>query len=225
MPFSKLDLNEAFHQPKLHSESCYVTVFQTEDHIKQYKQLLLGINSAPEELQHVLQILADIENAVNIVDNIVFRKSDDEHDNGLNKVLKCLAENNITLNIKKCEFDKESIEYYGYVFSKDGMKPALNKIDALKNAVYSIDIMSLWSFLGLTNYLTWFIPNYSTLIYLLDTFTKESSNFIWTGHCEKAFDILKDILTSDSCIQYFDEKKPVEGCVCYIFASLFFRSK
>ena len=143
LPFSKLDLNEAFHQPKLHSESCYVMVFQTEDHIKQYKQLLLGINSAPEELQHVLQILADIENAVNIVDNIVFRKSDDEHDNGLNKVLKCLAENNITLNIKKCEFDKESIEYYGYVFSKDGMKPALNKIDALKNAVYSIDIMSL----------------------------------------------------------------------------------
>ena len=65
--------------------------------------------------------------------------------------MKCLAENNITLNIKKCEFDKQSIEYYGYVFSKDGMKPASNEIDALENAVHPIDIKSVRSFLGLTN--------------------------------------------------------------------------
>ena len=55
-------------------------------------------------------------------------KSVDEHDDGLNKVSKRLAENNITLNIKKGEFDRESIKYYGYVFSKDGMKPAVRSM-------------------------------------------------------------------------------------------------
>ena len=47
-----------------------------------YKRLLLGINSAPEELQHVLQtLLADMGNTVNVVDHvIVFKKSDEEHD-------------------------------------------------------------------------------------------------------------------------------------------------
>ena len=90
-------------------------------------------------MQHALEtLLADIENAVNIADDIiVFGKSDVEHDDGLNKVIKRLAENSITLNIKKYEFDKES---YGYVFSKDGLKPAPNKIDALKNVVHPLDI-------------------------------------------------------------------------------------
>ena len=60
----------------------------------------------------------------------------------MNKVLKRLAENNATLNIKKSEFDRESIEYYGYVFSKNGMKPALSKTDALKTAAYPTDIKS-----------------------------------------------------------------------------------
>ena len=79
--FSKLDLNQAFHQLELEPESHYITNFQTEDQIKQYKRLLLGIHSAPEELQHTLQtLLADIRNAVNIAGNIVvFGKSVDEH--------------------------------------------------------------------------------------------------------------------------------------------------
>ena len=89
------------------------------------------------------------------------------------------------------------------------MKPAPSKIDALKNAVHTIDIKPAWSFLGLINYLKWFIPNYSALTYPLRTLTAKNSDFIWIGSCEKAFDTLKNILASDSCIQYFDEKKPV----------------
>ena len=55
-------------------------------------------------MQHALQtLLADIGNAANIADDIiVFGKNDGEYDDGLNKVLKRLAESNITLNIKKC---------------------------------------------------------------------------------------------------------------------------
>ena len=198
----KLNLNKAFHQLKLDPESRYITSFQTEDRIKRYKRLLLGINSAPEELQHTLQtLLADIGNAVNIGDDIiVFGKSVDEHGDGLNKVFKRFAENNITLNTKKYEIDRESIECYGYVFSKDGMRPVPSKIDALKNAAHPADIKSVRSFVGLTNYLKRFIPNYSTLTCPLRTLTKKNSDFVWTSDCEKAFDTLKNILTSDSCI-------------------------
>ena len=46
------------------------------------------------------------------------------------------------------------------------------------------------------------------LTYPLRTLTAKNSDFIWIGNCEKVFDTLKNILTSDSCIQYYDEKKP-----------------
>ena len=92
------------------------------------------------------------------------------------------------------------------------MKPAPSKIDALKNSAHPTDIKSARSFLVLTNYLKRFIPDYNTLTCPLCTLTKNNSDFIWTSDCEKAFDTLKNIFTSDSCIQYFDEKKPVILC-------------
>ena len=72
---------------------------------------MLGINSTPEELQHVLQtlLLADMGNAVNVVDHvIVFKKSDEERASV--RIIKRLVENKIILNIQKCEFVKEGIE-------------------------------------------------------------------------------------------------------------------
>ena len=109
--FPKLDSNKAFYQLELDPEQRYIRAFQTEDCIKRYKRLLLGINSVPEELQYTLEtLLADIKNGVNIADDIIaFGKSDNEHNDGLNKNLKRLVESNITLNIKKCEFNKESL--------------------------------------------------------------------------------------------------------------------
>ena len=82
------------------------------------------------------------------------------------------------------------------------MKLAPNKINALKNAV----TQQIQSFLGLTNYLKLFIPDYITLTCPLRAHTKKS---LFGLAIKKAFDALKNILTSDSCIQYFDEKEPV----------------
>ena len=70
--FTKLDLNSAFHQLELHEDSRYITAFQTEDHIKRFKRLIFGLNSASEQLQHYLQIkLADIPGAINIAEGIL----------------------------------------------------------------------------------------------------------------------------------------------------------
>ena len=50
--FTKLDLNSAFHQLELHEDCRYITIFQTKDRIKRFKLLILGLNSASEQLQH-----------------------------------------------------------------------------------------------------------------------------------------------------------------------------
>ena len=80
--FAKLDLSSAFRQLELHEDSRYITAFQTEDRIKRFKRLILGLNSASEQLQHYSQItLADIPGAINIVDDIlIFAGSITEHD-------------------------------------------------------------------------------------------------------------------------------------------------
>ena len=80
--FSKLDLNMAFHQVELASESRDITTFAGPNGLYRYKRLLFGVNMATENFQHIIwQILKDFPGAHNIHDDIrVTGASEDEHD-------------------------------------------------------------------------------------------------------------------------------------------------
>ena len=84
-------------------------------------------------MQHYLQItLADIPGAINIADDIlIFARSIIEYDEILKNVFQRLQAKGLTLNLSKCNFSKEHLEYFGFIFSKAGMKPSYSKINAL----------------------------------------------------------------------------------------------
>ena len=54
------------------------------------------------------------------------------------------------------------------------------------------------SFLGLSGYYSWFIPNYATIAVPLTNMTRKSEpeKVIWTPQCTKAFSKLKELLLS-----------------------------
>lgn len=207
--FSKLDMNSAFHQLELEPASRYITAFQTEDRVKRFKRLLFGLNSAPEELQHVLRsILADIPGATNIADDIlVYGKTQEEHDIALEKTLEALAKKGATLNLRKCVFNKRNLEYFGYVFSDEGMRPSESKVRALKELSRPENACAVRSFLGFTNYLKRFVPDYSTLTHPLRQLIKKDVPFEWTDECENSFTSIVNSLSDKSNLAYFDEKK------------------
>ncbi|CAB3994280.1 Hypothetical predicted protein [Paramuricea clavata] len=53
--FSKVDLTAAFHQLLLDEKSQSLTTFHTHKGLMQYKRLCVGVNSAPEQFQYVIQ--------------------------------------------------------------------------------------------------------------------------------------------------------------------------
>ena len=50
---------------------------------------------------------------------IVFGKTQAEHDTALDAVCKRLSNVNLTCNEKKCEFDKPSLTFFGFVLTGD----------------------------------------------------------------------------------------------------------
>ena len=84
-------------------------------------------------MQHYLQItLADIPGAINIADDfLIFAESITEHDEILKHVFQILQAKGLTLNLSKCIFSKEHLEYFGFIFSKAGMRPSYSKIKML----------------------------------------------------------------------------------------------
>ena len=60
-----------------------------------------------------------------------------DHDECLGRVIDRPKEKGITFNPEKCEFNKESSRYYVLIFSKFGVSPDPDKVNAIKVAPYS----------------------------------------------------------------------------------------
>lgn len=207
--FSKLDLNAGYHQLELHPESRNITTFSTHVGLRRYKRLSFGISSAAEVFQNTLSTaLEGLSGVRNISDDIiVFGENQLEHDKNLEAVFKRLSERTLTLNKDKCEFNKSQLEVYGYVFGANGISADPRKVDAIKTAEIPKNVSEVRSFLGMTNYVKRFIPNYSTITAPLRDLTKNNVNFEWGKNQQESFETLKRDLTSDKVMVYFDATK------------------
>ena len=210
--FSKLDLRAGYHQLTLAPESRYITTFATHKGLRRYARLNLGTNSASEIFQMVInELIRDIPEALNISDDvIVFGKTQAEHDAALQAVFRKFAEVNLTLNKKKCEFNKKSITFFGFVFSGQGISPDPKKVEAIKNAKPPTTTSGVRSFLGMATYCAKFIPNFSDTSEPLRELTKKDAKFQWSERHEQSFNKIKELLASAKVMAYFDPNKETE---------------
>ena len=99
-------------------------------------RLSFSINAAAEKFQNVIgSAISDIPNVKNISDDvIIYRVNVRERDKALHGVLARFQELNLTLHKNKCRFDMPRIEFFGIVFSGQGMSADPAKIEAIKRA-------------------------------------------------------------------------------------------
>ena len=79
-----------YHQIELDQKSRPITTFATPIGLRRYKRLSLGVNSAAECYQHILEqrVLRELKGARNISDDvIVWGKSPEEHNQNLEGLL------------------------------------------------------------------------------------------------------------------------------------------
>ncbi|XP_062557033.1 uncharacterized protein K02A2.6-like [Armigeres subalbatus] len=120
--FSKLDLSNAFYHLELSEESRDLTTFLAEDGMYRFTRLMFGVNCAPEIFQREMaRILKDIDNVIVFIDDIlIFSDSLEGLRATVAKVLQILKDNNLTLNMKKCEFDQTRLKFLGHELDSDG---------------------------------------------------------------------------------------------------------
>ena len=207
--FSKLDLNQGYHQLELHEDSRYITTFSTHVGLRRYKRLSFGISSAAEIFQNVIrELLSDIKGATNIADDIlIFAETQAEHDRILRTVLERLQSRNLTLNIDKCRFNKSNLNYFGYIFSEKGVSPDPKKVQAIKNAERPCNASEVRSFLGMSNYCSMFISDLSTISKPLRDLTKQDAQWKWGAAQEQSFAEIKNRLSGSEVMAYFDPRK------------------
>ncbi|XP_055522439.1 uncharacterized protein LOC129716628 [Wyeomyia smithii] len=120
---------------ELAEESRDITTFVTNWGLFRYTRLLFGVNYAPQFFQHLMEsILSDCRNTVVFINDIlIWGAFEAEHDEAVKKTLSVLASHGLSLNINKCKFKKQQIEFLGHNSSPDGVLPSEAKITAMSS--------------------------------------------------------------------------------------------
>ena len=161
---------------------------------------------------------------INISDDIlVFGRNQKDHDQNLEKSFKKAKEKEITFNKNKCEFDKDKCLYYGMVFSKEGASPDPMKGEAIKQAEPPCNTKELNSFLCTVQYNAKFMESYALQTNVLRALVRADVSK-WEEKHQEAFEALKNALSADTVLAYFDpaadHEVHVDGCPLGISATL-----
>ena len=204
--FWTIDLNKGYHQLELHVESRPITTFTTHKGLFRYKRLCFGVNSAAEIFQRkIADMLQGIEGVKNMSDDIIiFAKSEAEHDEILRKVLKCMEVNNVTANAEKSKFKQKSVTYFGHIFSGKGIRPTPEKVAAMVNADAPKNASEVRSLLGMAQYVSHFVANFSSIVAPLRQLTHQNERFRWKAKEKESFENLKQVIAEAQATEYFD---------------------
>lgn len=121
-------------------------------------------------------------------------------------VLNRLKNLNFVVNEEKSKFDVASVVFLGHVIDGNGIRPEKSKVEAIKRFRKPKTIAELQSFLGLATYVGKFVPHLSTLTTKLRDLIKTNSLATWNQDHDKALIQIKESLSDETHLGFFDPK-------------------
>lgn len=223
--FTVLDAKTSFWQVPLDEQSSKLTTFHTPLGRYRYLRMPYGISSGSEVFQRTMETLFEGYPCEIIVDDLLVAGKDlEEHDEKLEKVMKRVREVGLKLNKAKCRFRQSQVSYVGHLITDKGIKPDPEKVTAITEIPVPEGTADLQRFLGMANYVSKFIENFSEVSAPLRQLLHKDVQFSWQPEHQKAFDELKKKLISPPVLAFYDVNKPLTltcdasqfglGCAC-----------
>ena len=101
-----------------------------------FRRLPFGLCVSQDIFQKYMdEIIEKAGVGVDVIANdiVVHGKDELKHDDALQRLMKVAKKYGLVFRFEKCEIKKQMIEFYGLVWSKNGMKPVVKKCDDIRN--------------------------------------------------------------------------------------------
>lgn len=224
--FTIIDLKSGFHQIPLKESDIEKTAFSVNNGKFEFTRLPFGLKNAPAIFQRTLDdILREHIGKrcyVYIDDIVIFAKNKTEHINNLKAVFETLERANMKIQLDKCEFLQQEIEFLGFIIGKNGIKTNPKKVQAIAKLPVPKTLKNLRSFLGMSGYYRRFLKDYAKIAKPLTSLLRGEDGRV-SKHLSKnkiieldteamnSFNKIKDSLSSQEVIlNYPDFNKEFE---------------
>ena len=192
--FSKLDLTNAYHHLELSEESKFITTFSIHVGLRHYKRLLFRVSAAARIFQKATAKLPqDIPGPVNLSDDIIIHG---KHKLTMIAVSVCLCGNSSTM---EQSWTKKNASFQPTSWHSMAMSlvitPDPAEVQVIVNTEPPWSVLEIQLFLGMAQYVVWFILHYSTIVKPLHRLMMKEAKWSWGEEEQAAFQKLKETLT------------------------------
>ncbi|GBC25874.2 retroviral-like aspartic protease 1 [Rhizophagus irregularis DAOM 181602=DAOM 197198] len=210
--FTTLDLALGYWQIKVRAEDQEKTAFITKFGTYEFKVMPFGLCNALATFQRTMdKVLHGIKEKFVLVyldDIIIYSKTFKDHIQHLEEVLNRIRKANLRLKAEKCHFAVAELQFLGHVIGKEGVKPDPEKVNKMVNYPEPQNIKELRGILGLFSYYQRFIKDFAKVADPMYKLLKKDAPYEWMNLQQKAFENLRDKLTTAPIVQYPDFSKP-----------------
>ena len=212
--FTVLDISEAFYSIELEESSRKYTAFSTPKGLFEFCVAPMGIKNSPAALIAALNnIFSDLiyRNLIIFVDDfLIFTKTEAEHDEILNEVVKRLKENNLFCSPKKFQYKQKEVEFCGFLYSEKGIAIKESQVAGIIDKPAPTNVKEMRAFLGAVQYFSEHIKHFAEITRPLSNLTKLVLPWVWREAEEQAFKDIKEAMMSTDVLRYFNPKLKTE---------------
>ena len=205
--YTKIDLRHAYNLVRIAPGDEWKTAFRTRYGSFEWLVMPFGLSNAPAAFQRfVNEVFADLLDVCVVVyldDILIYSDNPDEHRAHVREVLRRLRKHHLYARTDKCEFHAESVEYLGYILSREGLTMAESKIKAILDWPEPRKVRDIQSFLGFANFYRRFIHNYSEIVLPLTRLTRKGVPWDFDQKCRDSFNALKSAFTSAPVLHHW----------------------
>ncbi len=212
--FTKLDLKDAYNRIRIQEGDEWKTASRTRYGPFEYTVMHFGLCNAPATFQqYINEALAGLVDVICVVyldDILIYSERPEEHTGHVRQVLERLQQYNLFVNLKKCDFNTEVVEFLGYIITPDGIAMEPARIQTIRDWPKPTSVHDIQVFLGFANFYRRFIRNYSRITApITNLLRKKDEKFMFDTLAQEAFLKLKFAFTRAPVLRHFDPQLPI----------------
>jgi hypothetical protein len=219
--FTKLDVKDRYNNICIKEGDEHKVAFKTKYRLWEPLVMFFGLKNSPAMFQNMMNYkyrdIIDYWNsrgtAICIyMDNITIATSTnlEDHIRAVSAVFEVVERLDLHFKPEKCTFHAPQMDYLGVILEKGITHMDPVKIAGIKNWPMPTKVKDIRSFLGFCNFYQPFIQGFAHIAHPLNELMQKDVEWQWTDRCQKAFDKLRNRVTSEPVLAHPKLDKPFE---------------